>query len=71
MPYYCVNSNAQSGSNDHEVHDLASTHGCLPAVANRVDLGFHSSCSSAVAAAKSIYSDVNGCYWCANACHTT
>ena len=71
MPHYCVNKEAQSGSGDHEVHDLASTKGCLPSASNRVDLGWHASCRGAVAAAKRLYSDVNGCYYCANDCHTT
>lgn len=71
MPHYCVNKVAQAGSGDYEVHDLASTKGCLPAVDNRIDLGYHSSCSSAVQAAKSYYSKVNGCYYCAYSCHTT
>lgn len=71
MPYYCVNKTAQSGSGDHEVHDLASTHNCLPAPTNRIDLGYHSTCSGAVEAAKAYYQDANGCYWCAGACHTT
>jgi len=71
VPNYCVNTQAQAGSGDHEVHDLASTKGCLPNPANRLDLGWHAHCSDAVTAAKRIYSDVNGCYYCANACHTT
>jgi hypothetical protein len=71
MPFYCVNVNAQSSSGDHEVHDVASTQGCLPEVANRRDLGWHASCVGAVAAAKKIYTDVNGCFYCANPCHTT
>jgi hypothetical protein len=71
MPNYCVNTNAQSGSNDHEVHDLASTFGCLPAPANRRDLGAHADCRSAVRTAKTHYADVNGCAHCCPACHTT
>jgi len=71
MPHFCVNINAQSASGDHEVHDLASTKGCLPDAAHQHDLGWHSSCSAAVAAAKKVYSDVNGCFYCANDCHTT
>lgn len=70
MPNYCVNRSAQSNG-DHEVHDLASTQGCLPTVPNRIDLGYHSTCSGAVAAAKRYYTQSNGCYWCARACHTT
>jgi len=71
MPYFCVNKNAQPGSGDHEVHDTASTKNCLPLQANRLALGYHSSCSSAVREAKRYYTDVNGCAYCAPACHTT
>jgi hypothetical protein len=71
MPNYCVNVNAQPGSGDHEVHDLASNKGCLPAAVNRIDLGWHPSCREAVTKAKSYFSDSNGCYYCANDCHTT
>lgn len=71
MPNYCVNRNAQPNSGDHEVHDLASQYNCLPDPVNRLDLGWHSSCQEAVAAAKQYYSDSNGCYYCANECHTT
>jgi hypothetical protein len=54
-----------------DVHDLSSTKGCLPEPTNRIDLGYLASCTGAVAAAKTYYSDVNGCYWCARDCHTT
>lgn len=70
MPYYVVNKNAQSGSRDYEVHDLASTQNCLPHVSARIDLGFHPTCSSAVAAAQIRFRTADGCYYCANACHT-
>lgn len=71
MPHYCVNTDAQSQSGDHEVHDLASTEKCLPSPGNRRDLGWHANCADAVGAARRIYADVNGCRWCANPCHTT
>ena len=72
MPRYCVNKNAQSGSGDHEVHDLASIKGCLPQESNRIALGYHSSCREAVSAAKRLhYSDSNGCAHCTPECHTT
>ncbi len=71
MPNYCVNVNAQASSGDHDVHDLASTKGCLPDPKHRRGLGWHSNCTGAVVAAKKIYSDVNGCFYCANECHTT
>jgi hypothetical protein len=71
MPNYCVNMNAQSGSGDHEVHDLASTKGCLPDAEHRRDLGWHANCQSAVIEAKKVYSGVNGCFYCATNCHTS
>jgi hypothetical protein len=71
MPKYCVNTNAQSVSGDHEVHDLASTKGCLPSTANQLALGDHDDCKRAVQAAKRHYDDVNGCAYCAPDCHTT
>jgi hypothetical protein len=55
LPNYCVNKNAQADSGDHEVHDTASTKGCLPGAKNRDDLGWHASCTGAVAAAKKLY----------------
>lgn len=70
MPYYCVNSNAQSNG-DYEVHDLATRQGCLPDQRNQVSLGYHGSCSDAVAAAKRRgYRTANGCAWCVPGCHT-
>lgn len=70
MPNYCVNSNAQSNG-DHEVHDLASTKDCLPDLRHRVSLGMHATCRGAVQKAKDLgYSKANGCFYCANDCHT-
>lgn len=70
MPTFIVNKVAQSNG-DYEVHDEASTRGCLPSTANQVSLGYFASCSGAVDEAKSRgYRSANGCYWCANACHT-
>lgn len=72
MPRFCVNTNAQYGSNDHEVHDTTIERWCLPDPSNRRDLGIHQDCRSAVAQAKRAhYSDSNGCKHCAPACHTT
>lgn len=67
MSQYYVNKNGQSNG-DHEVH----TTGCsyLPLPQNRISLGDFSSCPPAVTAAKKHYTQVNGCYYCANACHT-
>ena len=54
MPDYCLNKNAQSGG-EHEVHRLNSPYGCLPEPENRINLGWHSNCHSAVAKAKRMY----------------
>lgn len=66
MAKYRVNKNTQSPNNDHEVHK----EGCIwwP-TQNYIDLGEHSSCTTAVAAAKAIYSDANGCKTCSPQCH--
>jgi hypothetical protein len=68
MAYYYVNRNAQSNG-DHEVH----TTGCsfMPEADNRTYLGDFSTCASAVREAKQHYDQVNGCYYCAKACHTS
>ena len=50
MPKYYVNTNAQPGSNDHEVHVETCTR--LPETWNRKDLGYHNDCQSAVKEAK-------------------
>lgn len=71
MPHFIVNKSAQPDSDDNEVHDVASTYDCLPAVENQVDLGVHASCSGAVNAAKVLYPNADGCRWCASACHTS
>ena len=70
-PEFCVNKDAQSNG-DHEVHNLAPG-ACirLPLISNRLALGNHTSCVSAVAKAKQTYSKSNGCYYCSPACHTS
>ena len=67
MALYYVNKNAQSNG-DHEVHVL----GCsfMPADENRKYLGNFKSCREAVVEAEEHYSQVNGCYYCSNDCHT-
>ncbi|MDR7194865.1 hypothetical protein J2W68_003619 [Luteimonas terrae] len=71
MPSYCVNKNEQTNG-DHEVHDLTpGTCDHLPDSRNRLDLGYHSSCSSAVLQAKQTYRQSNGCKHCTPTCHTT
>jgi len=67
MKKYYVNKNAQANG-DHEVHAAGCPY--IPLAHNRIYLGEFSSCRSAVAAAKKYYSQCNGCYYCANECHT-
>lgn len=70
MPNWIVNTNPQPASADHEVHNVDS---CtrLPIASNRKTLGWFATCQEAVRQAKKTYSDSNGCYYCAPACHTT
>ncbi len=68
MAYYYVNTNKQSNG-DNEVHKT----GCswLPDRENRVYLGNFDTCGPAVAEAKRLGYNANGCYYCSNACHTS
>ena len=68
MSRYYVNKNAQDNG-DHEVHK----DGCawLPKIENRIYLGNFSNCKDAVREARKYYSQVNGCYYCSNDCHTS
>ncbi|WP_299599077.1 hypothetical protein [uncultured Microbulbifer sp.] len=67
----------------HEVHDigqdqfpglLATLRDCLPLQNNWLHLGFHLNCQSAVEEAMKrpelTGKAANGCYYCANGCHT-
>lgn len=65
MATYYVNDNAQN-TGEHEVH--LSTCTFLPSY--RSFLGEHASCWGAIVEARKIYSNVDGCFWCSNACHT-
>lgn len=69
MAQYIVNSNEQPNG-DHEVH-RTDTCTRLPNHENRVPLGYHATCHSAVLAARRVYSQSNGCYYCSPSCHTT
>ena len=73
MGIYVMNKNAQSNG-DHEVHNLSGgiTH-CLPNSENQITIGLHSSCGSAISAAKKKFPNykINGCFFCSSACHTS
>ncbi len=67
MSLYYLNKNAQSNG-DHEVHKSGCSR--MPDTDNRIYLGDFASCSPAVTEAKKHYAQSNGCYYCANPCHT-
>ena len=67
MEKYYINMNAQTNG-DHEVHQSGCSY--MPDSENRKYLGEFSSCRSAVQEARKYYSQVNGCYYCSNSCHT-
>ncbi len=67
MRYY-VNKNAQKNG-DHEVHKENCSY--LPFPFNRIDLGEHKNCLTAVTEAKKHYPKSNGCKTCSEACHTS
>lgn len=68
MASYYVNKNQQSNG-DHEVHKQGCVY--MPDAANRIYLGEHVSCHSAVQQARRHYARSNGCYFCSDACHTS
>jgi len=72
MDRFIVNQNAQANG-DHEVHNVTAGCSYLPNNENQVDLGYHSSCHGAVAAAKAKWpsNKINGCYYCCSPCHTS
>ena len=67
MPRFYVNTHAQA-TGEHEVHQEGCSY--LPDPSNRIDLGIHPDCRSAVREAKKYYSNVDGCYYCCKPCHT-
>jgi hypothetical protein len=69
MAQYCVNKNPQS-TGEHEVHNVTAGCAYLPDPSNRLALGDHQNCHTAVLKAKQTYSKVDGCYYCSKACHT-
>ncbi|WP_152055559.1 hypothetical protein [Aliarcobacter butzleri] len=71
MPYYIINKNQQNNG-DHEVHEKGNCQ-YMPNIENQIDLGWHSSCHSAVADAKKKWPNhrINGCYYCCKPCHTS
>lgn len=69
MSNYCVNKNPQS-TGEHEIHNLDASCSHLPDYSNRLNLGWHLNCHSAVKKAKEYYNNVDGCLYCCSDCHT-
>jgi hypothetical protein len=67
MPTYCVNKNAQADGY-YEVHDVTCS--SAPNIVNQQPLGWYSSCSEAIKAAKGYYPTVDACKICSRECHT-
>ncbi len=67
MKKYYVNNNAQSNG-DHEVHHEECSF--LPTAQNRTYLDVYWDCKDAVKEAKKLHTQVNGCFYCSNECHT-
>ena len=65
MKYY-VNDNPQP-TGEHEVHK--SDCSWLKIARSKTPLGDFASCGGAMIAARKIYSNVDGCAFCASACH--
>jgi hypothetical protein len=69
MPSFCVNKNAQP-TGEHEVHNIDAGCSYLPDYHNQQQLGAFTSCHGAIAEARKIYTNVDGCAYCAPSCHT-
>ena len=67
MPIYYVNDNPQTDGY-HEVHEESCS--WLKLAISKTRLGYFSNCKDALAAAKKIYYNSDGYYYCSNPCHT-
>lgn len=68
MSLFYVDKNEQ-GNGDHEVHTANCTHS--PEIKKCEPLGYHTACSTALNAAKEIYPQSNGCYYCSYSSYTS
>ena len=68
--YYYLNANAQSGSNEHEIHVTGC--GWMPIEKNKISLGSHANQQSALKKAKKDYPNwkINGCAYCCTEINT-
>lgn len=67
MPRYYVNKSKQK-KGKHQVHRVGCK--CIPEPHNRVDLGNHRMCHSAVKKARQRYKNANGCFYCSRECYS-
>lgn len=67
MSKYYVNTNAQANG-DHEVHKEECA--WMPHEQHKLYLGDFSNCQDAVRAAKKMFTQSNGCYYCSKECNT-
>ena len=67
MIYYVANKNAQN-TGEHEIH--AWNCEWLPQRTNQVKLGDFNKCEDALQEARRYFRNVDGCFYCCNACHT-
>jgi len=65
MDKYYVNRNPQTGG-EHEIHK----EDCSYMPENPIYLGYFKDCWGALEKAKDYYTDVDGCFWCCEECHT-
>lgn len=65
--YYYVNNDPQPGSGEHEVHKASCI--WLALARSRTFLGYCSDCEEAIAKAKTIFRQVNGCAYCCKEYH--
>ena len=72
MPRFIINKIPQANG-DHEVHNATTWCKYMPNSENQIDLGIHNSCHDAVAYAKQKWpgNRIDGCFYCANLCHTS
>lgn len=65
MDHYYVNNKAQD-TGEHEVHKK----GCEFFPSDNTYLGFYGGCQDALEEAKELYSNVDGCLFCNEECHS-
>ncbi len=68
METYILNRNPQS-TGEHEVHKMNCENPHLPKPENRIDLGWHPNCKSAIVEARKHFIKVNGCAECCSECN--